>query len=144
MALSKDEWTLLAIAKAGDQGLTPAQLQKTLYLLKKSYSRQLRDFYKFIPYNYGPFDKTIYSDAAKWADLRLVETNGVLDQSWSVYCITEQGKQKASELAGNATTAQISYLNRVVQWAQSLSFQELIASIYKRYPEYKVNSVFRD
>jgi hypothetical protein len=35
------------------------------------------------------------------------------------------------------------YVVDVANWIRQLSFQQLVASIYNRYPEMKVNSVFR-
>lgn len=144
MALTKEDWTLLAIACAGESGLTPAQLQKSLFLLEKNSPRKISNFYQFKPYNYGPFDKTIYLDANVLASENLVKVNGVDGQSWSKYHITEQGLTKAKKLKSELDPPLSSYLERVVHWAQRLSFSQLIASIYKRYPEYKVNSVFKD
>lgn len=144
MALDKADWTLLAIAAAGRKGLTPAQLQKTLFLVKQNFRNELKDFYAFEPYNYGPFDKSIYEDARVYAQKGMVKMNGVSGQNWSKYYITTEGAAKAQPLRSNADTNAMSYLEKIVHWAQSLSFPQLISAIYKQYPEYKVNSVFKE
>ena len=36
------------------------------------------------------------------------------------------------------------YIQVVVEWAQSLSFSRLVKSIYGEYPQYRKNSVFQD
>jgi hypothetical protein len=35
------------------------------------------------------------------------------------------------------------YIASVASWVRQLSFQQLVASIYNKYPEMKANSVFR-
>lgn len=143
MPVQKRDWTLLAIDAAGEGGLTPAQLQKALFLLSKAHSTTLDTFYNFTPYNYGPFDKAIYTDAASLAQEQLVDTEPVDGKQWSKYYATPTGHATAAATAATADDASLQYLKEVVNWVQGLSFQQLIASIYKRYPEYKVNSVFR-
>ena len=39
--------------------------------------------------------------------------------------------------------AALDYLDRVVPWVQSLSFDALVRAIYKEYPHMAQNSVFR-
>ena len=61
--IEKKEWLLLAISFS-EGYLSPAQLQKSLFLLKQKKKKSVgKGFYNFIPYNYGPFCKEIYSDA---------------------------------------------------------------------------------
>lgn len=35
------------------------------------------------------------------------------------------------------------FLHKAATWVLSLTFQELVAAIYKRYPDMKANSIFR-
>lgn len=137
----KEKWTLLALAKAKSKGLTPAQLQKTLFLLQKAYPKKLKDFYNFIPYNYGPFDIQVYVNAEKLAKDGLVGLSPIRN-GWSQYYITSLGKKVASKIEENSDQSIVEYLDKIVKWAQSLTFQQLISSVYKHYPEYKINSVF--
>jgi len=144
MNMQKKDWTLLAIAAAKEGGLTPAQLQKSLFLIEKNYPGNLDSFYKFEPYNYGPFDKTVYEDARSLASVKMVKMNGVQGQRWSKYYVTPEGEVEATRLQAVADAKLVAYLSKVVQWAQGLSFTQLVSSIYKHYPDYKINSVFRE
>ena len=141
--MNKENWNLLAISLGGDEGLTPAQLQKVLFLMGKAYPKTLNEFYNFKPYNYGPFDKQIYLDAEALASEGLIETISKNGNTWPYYCISEKGLEFAKALADSEDQRPISYLTKIVKWAQSLTFGQLISSIYEKYPEYKVNSVFR-
>ena len=71
--MEKRDWLLLALAAAKTKGLTPVQIQKSLFLFGENMSGIGGSrFYKFVPYNYGPFDKRIYSDA------EALETEGLV------------------------------------------------------------------
>ena len=66
MAVTRSDWTLLAICAGGFRGLSPVQLQKTLFLLGKQLPEAVTaDFYDFQAYHYGPFDRTVYVDAER-------------------------------------------------------------------------------
>ncbi len=142
--MNASEWTLAAIALAGDAGLSPVQLQKTLFLL----GTELPDvvggaFYNFRKYDYGPFAREIYADAEDLAAQGFVRVARVPGQSWNQYQITDGGRKYAEELMRHAPPRGVTYLRDVVRWAQGLSFETLVREIYKKYPEYRENSVFR-
>jgi hypothetical protein len=142
--VKRRDWTLLAICTANGQGLSPVQLQKTLFLL----GRELPDtvapaYYEFKPYHYGPFDSTVYSDADRLAEAGYVAITQRDGESWSRYLATAQGCERAETLKQEAPPAAVAYLQRVVEWALRQSFQQLVRSIYAKYPEMRANSVFQ-
>jgi hypothetical protein len=141
--IEKKDWTLLVIAEADKVGLTPVKLQKSLFLLKNNLPREAKNFYNFIPYNYGPFDIGIYHDADILKEEGYIETPSAYG-SGRKYNITKRGKQRAEEIHGLLTEEANKYIKRLIDWILPLSFQELVASVYKEFPEYKKNSVFRD
>jgi len=140
--MKRSDWVLLAIV-LGKNALTPAQLQKSLFLLGKKFPElEKEDFYSFIAYNYGPFDVTIYSDA------EILEKEGKIirrffpGRDWPEYSPTEEGRDAAKEIKTEAGKNKVVFLEKAVAWTQSMSFHELIRAIYSHYPEYKKNSVF--
>jgi uncharacterized protein len=142
--LEGKEWTLLAIALAKEKGLSPVQLQKSLFLLGKQMSTAVGPtFYTFDAYNYGPFSRAIYEDAEAWEALGMVAFMDHRGGDWTDYSITPAGTQAASRIATRANRQAVAYLAKVVDWASALSFDELVKAIYARYPEFKENSVFR-
>ncbi len=61
--MNRQNWLLLAIAQAGDKGLSPIQVQKTMFLIRMEAGDCVgQGFYAFKPYNYGPFCSAIYKD----------------------------------------------------------------------------------
>lgn len=142
--MKRRDWTLLTIA-AASRPVSPVQLQKSLFLLGQNLPKVVgSDFYSFTPYNYGPFDAAVYQDAEE------LERNGLLLEArvpggwWREYSPTREGLRAAAALEREAPAGALKYLAQVVGWAQSLSFQQLVRAIYKQYPSFKANSVFRD
>jgi hypothetical protein len=81
---SRDEFLLLALASASDGRLTPVQIQKAMFLLKQEAGQFVGpDFYEFVPYNYGPFNSSIYDDLNALAGARPPETCGDQSQTWT-------------------------------------------------------------
>lgn len=144
--MDRMSWLLLTLNAAGTAGLTPAQLQKTLFLLEAELPQSLgtHDFYKFTPYNYGPFSKEVYMDAEALAARGMVNIYRADAQSYSMYEITLQGADLAKTVSVEADARALQYLKSIVSWAQSLTFSQLVSAIYKKYPAFRVNSVFQD
>ena len=138
--MTRGDYLLLVLKFSKAQGLTPVQLQKSLFLLSQELSEAVgEEFYKFEPYNYGPFDVTIYHDAEE------LEKKGLLSIKrggpWAEYILTDQGKEYTDKLQIPEDVR--NYTRKVVEWTQSLSFQELVRAIYKKYPNFQLNSVFQ-
>ena len=141
--MTREDWTLLAIAASEGKPLTPVQLQKSLFIFGQNLSNKvIGDFYEFIPYNYGPFDYHIYQDAESLAFEGMVDLVEAAGGRWSEYRITSIGSERAEEIKRGLTERVFEYLQAVVKWTQSLTFQELVRAIYEAYPDYKENSAF--
>lgn len=143
MSIPREHWTLLAIAAAGGKPLSPVQLQKSLFVL----GREMREavgagFYNFRPYNYGPFDSAVYADAEMLASLGLVNINQ--PWRWKEYAATPDGMKEAGRVKSSAPPAATAYLAKIVAWAGSLSFQDLVRAIYARYPDTRTKSIFEE
>ena len=141
-----DEWTLVAICAAGSKGLSPVQLQKTLFLLGRNLPiNDLGDsFYEFVPYNYGPFNVGIYQDAEGLERKGLVAISRSTERPWAQYQPTDEGLKVARRLRDQASSRAVAYLERVVAWATKLSFRDLVRAIYAEFPDFRINSVFQD
>ena len=141
--MNRRDWVLLALQCAGGHGLSPVQLQKSLFLLGAEMRGQLPgEFYDFIPHNYGPFAKQIYQDAEILAGEGLVAIERK-EQSFPTYTITAAGDERAREVRREAPAPVLQYLAEAIAWTQRQSFQGLIRAIYDKYPQYRVNSVFQ-
>jgi hypothetical protein len=141
--MERKYWTLLVISAAGSSGLSPVQLQKCLFLIAKNLPEEAGDgFYSFVPYNYGPFDPAIYTDAQLLIDEGLVTLARVAGKTWAYYVITPEGISTSERIRSEVAVQTHAYITAVVKWTQRLSFGQLLTAIYQAYPEYKANSVF--
>lgn len=137
--------TLLVIAAAGDTGLTPIQIMKSVFLVGKCGLSDLPfNFYLFSPYNYGPFDPAVYRDVEMLVNEGLVFEIREVGRNWSKYIIAPPGLQYAGELKCQITNEFSDYINEVVGWVKSLAFNQLLQAIYAKYPEMRENSVFQE
>jgi uncharacterized protein len=140
--MARQDWLLMALASREGAPMDPVQVQKAMFLL----SRELADdvgsgFYRFRPYNYGPFDAEIYTD------LQLLAIRGLISIASSsrgarLFSATPAGMRQGNDLLEELGPAARSYLRRVVEWVCSLSFADLVRAIYARYPDFRRNSVF--
>lgn len=143
VTMERKHWTLLAVAAAGGERVSPVQLQKVLFLLGREMPDAVRSgYYEFRPYNYGPFDSAVYADAQILADEGLININR--PYRWDEYSVTPKGVAVAQRLRDDASPGAVVYLEKVVHWALSLSFQDLVRAIYARYPDTRAKSIFED
>jgi hypothetical protein len=144
--MTRKDWTLLVIAAARGRALQPIHLQKALFLIGANLNESelgTSGFYQFQAYDYGPFDGSIYSDAESLATEGYVEIILLPYKRYREYHVTEQGQHQAGQLGSNLSPKASAYLEKVVRWVQSVSFEDLILAIYKAYPTMAANSVFR-
>lgn len=138
-------WIVLALAKAEGHSLTPVQLQKSLFLLGERRAKAVqKPFYRFRPYDYGPFDAHVYHDADALAAEGLLVVDQSRGRSLREYRLTEEGVAVAQALEAETPDEALNYLGEVVPWAQRLSFNELVRAVYDEYPKMRANSVFQD
>jgi uncharacterized protein len=134
---------LLALAAAPARSLTPVQIQKVAFLVAKEAKKFApKPFYKFEPYDYGPFSSDVYSD------LRDLEQQGLIsvERPPSVrvrrYQLTPDGLERAQAIEDGLPDQLTNFVTKATEWVSRLSFPALVRAIYARYPAYKKNSVF--
>ncbi len=141
--MDRKDFLLMVVAAGEDTPLTPVQLQKSIFLIKETLSGVPDQFYTFKPYDYGPFDADVYSDADTLESLGLLVSMRSSKGTWTDRMITPSGLRRAAELEEVLPENARKYIHDVVEWTQSLSFTQLVKSIYTHYPDYRQNSVFQ-
>ena len=140
--MERKKWLLIVLAM-GDS-LSPVQLQKSLFLISKEIPDiKQDDFYQFNPYDYGPFDAAIYSDALALATEELAIIENPIERGWRRYRITDTGREEAEKLMSTLPKPKLDQTRDIVALVKSLSFSGLVRKIYEKYPVYRVNSVFQ-
>lgn len=141
--MDRKDWLLLVIAAAKGQEFTPAQLQKSMFLLGEERREAVNeDFYEFEPYHYGPFCLDVYLDAEALEKQGLIAIHINRNGRWQEYRATDEGIGRAVALKESAEEEVVQFIRDKVAWARGMSFQELIKNIYRQYPDYRKNSVF--
>lgn len=136
------EMVLVALAGGGTNAVfSPVQIQKLLFLLDEKAANLLGGpHFNFVPYNYGPFDASIYSELDGLSEEGLVEINN--SGRYRRYILTREGYKQGQHLLGQLEETASAYVTTLAEWVNGLGFQQLIATIYKHYPEMRKNSVF--
>jgi len=144
--MHRRDWLILTLNAAGRSGLLPAQLQKSLFLLDRELPNSFdqNSKYRFVAHNYGPFCKQIYDDAEELARDGLATITQAFGSNYPEYTITSRGQTVAAQIRQHAHPASLAYLESVVNWVKQRTFSELVRAIYRKYPEFRANSVFQD
>jgi hypothetical protein len=140
--MTQKELLLACLAAAQGGSYEPVQIQKLVFLFQeKAPSAFRKKPFKFVPYNYGPFDQSIYAELDQMSGEGLVRIYYGAPRS---YDLTDAGKKIAGESLIKLDARFQDYLIRLSKWVRSISFSALVGAIYKEFPEMKVNSVFRE
>lgn len=141
--MNKRELVLAALAAGGGGAHSPVQVQKLLFIVQKNVGGDTGTPFTFRPYDYGPFDASVYDV------LRQLESEGLAaaqttSRGWKIYKLTAEGQQQGAALLDQEVDGQIRrYIQDVSAFVRGHSFADLVSAVYKAYPEMKVNSVFR-
>lgn len=123
---------------------SPVQIQKALFLAMKNVPHLIDNGpkYEFVPYDYGPFDASVYNDLRELQQEGFAEIFVAFHGRWNEYCATMDGLDRAKELKTEVDEENLAYLSQLSSWVRSLSFSQLVSAIYKAYPEMKAKSIF--
>ncbi len=137
---------LLAVLAAADGSpYQPVQLQKAVFLVSRNMSRIVTEGpgFAFAPYDYGPFDSSVYHEAERLQVAGLAEIASSNRGRWRTYAASAAGVAAGQERLARMTTEQQGYVRAVAEWVRKLDFASLVRSIYEAYPEMRTNSIFQ-
>lgn len=143
--MNRQRLALAMLAAAEGKPYSPVQIQKAMFLLaQKSPEMFTEDRYDFQPYDYGPFDRAVYTD------IRCLQAEGlaVADETsigWmNSYRATDDGVTAGRAALAGLDPKLRQYVEEVSRYVRSKSFRELVSEIYEDYPEMRQHSIFRD
>ena len=143
--MTRQQLLLAMLAASDGHFYEPVQIQKAIFLV----TRNLPDLvdedrsYRFQPYDYGPFDSQVYSDARELRNRGLALISTAASGNWSTYAASEQGYLEGRQILDRIAPRDRNYIRRISRWVRELSFAQLVAAIYNEYPEMRENSVFK-
>ena len=142
--MERRDLLLLFIAMPGGSYTTDRiRIMKGLFLLTQDGPKEIRGAYEFRPYNYGPFDTSIYHD------LERLETEGLIRIQASgvpgrdAYETTSQGEAKARDLEAGLQPVTVSAIRETKRFVTAVSFVDLLRHVYEKHQDYAVKSVAR-
>jgi len=143
--LSKRQTVVLAALAAQPAAtFAPVQVQKLFFLLDKNVADNLGGpQFSFEPYDYGPFDRSVYDELNALAANGLVSITSTPDARRRGYTLTAAGYEAGLRAFNGMPQRARDYMVTVSNWVRSVSFAELVGAIYKQFPEMRARSVFR-
>ncbi len=142
--MNRQQIILAALAAAGENAMfSPVQVQKLFFLIDREAAQLVEGpHFNFSPYDYGPFDRAVYDELDRLSVAGLVETQK--SGRYRKYVLTPKGYEAGVTNLNDLPPKALSYFTRAASWVLGLSFQQLVAAIYNRYPDMKENSIFRE
>jgi hypothetical protein len=141
--VNRSDAILAILASANGQSLTPVQLQKAAFLLERNGVIDEAPGFRFVPYDYGPFDKAVYDEASALS----MQGRACVSPSpwgrWKVYSATDVGIAAGREILERLPAHLSAYVVEVSDWVRKQTFSSLVKSIYEQYPEMRTNSIFQ-
>lgn len=141
--MERKDFVLAVLSSCPDATYNPVQVQKLFFLIDMKIPKPVDGpYFDFAPYDYGPFDKRVYSTLELLTEEGLVaieETTG-----YRSYTTTKRGQMKGQKLFETLPEKARTYIIKLSDYVRSLSFKELVSAIYQAYPKMRANSVFRE
>lgn len=135
---------LAALAAPERKSFYPVHLQKTLFLVDYKLPQLFAHRYAFQPYDYGPFDKDVYADAAALERAGLVVIVQEPGEYHRTYRVTAKGLEVGQQLLAAMPPQSAALVRQIANIVTRLGFRELVTAIYESFPEMKVNSIFKE
>lgn len=138
-------WLLLFLGvDGGTHGTDQIRVMKGPFLLSQTAGQPVQNLYRFEPYDFGPFDSSVYRDLDALQLEGPVDVEARLGSSRKTYRLTEAGKERFVALVptvADIDAEELALIRAAKHRVTSLDFDELLAQIYEEYPSYAVQSI---
>jgi hypothetical protein len=142
--MTRQQFMLAVLAAGNGEAHNSVQVQKLFFLIdRKVPARVGGPWFDFQPDAYGPFDKAVATE------LRALEGQGLVAVSRErppsrTYRLTAEGLAEGQKHLAELPPETAEYIRRLSEWVRRLSFFALVTSIYREFPEMRVNAVFQE
>ena len=143
--MKQSDWLILLLGFKGETlspALDPVRIQKGMFLLAKEGGLPPSEVYKFEPYNWGPYSRSLRNDLDRLTAEGFVQTRNVSGYSWSRYSLTTDGLAYARRLLKDTPSDICHSVIAIKRRITALSFSRLLQDVYANYPEYATKSLF--
>lgn len=119
-------------------------MQKGVFLLSMGGPAAWRGLYDFSPYNWGPYSGGLAADLDRLRADNVLRVAAVPGSRYGQYVPTSAGQHLATSLwTDDLTAEERGFLQQVRRYVTSRSFDRLLTDVYREYPEYATESLFR-
>lgn len=142
--MRRQDVTLIMLSLAEGKAYTPVQIQKAVFILSDLAPSLFNadSTYNFEPYDYGPFDKSVYTDIEQMQREGLAKIEAHPHRGWNTYSATVEGFNASEQFKQGLAKSMLDFLESVSEYVRRLSFRELVSAIYREYPQMRENSIF--
>lgn len=137
---------LLLVLNMLGRGATVTRLQKLVFLIAVKGGVDIDVTFK--PYYFGPWSPEVQRALNELISEGLVEVESVWlseeGYAFTIYKITEKGRERLSSIIATIDSSQLSKLKRVVSLYGYLPISFIVAYIYSKYPEYTELSIIKE
>lgn len=144
--MKREDVLLAALACGSPKAFEPVHVQKAMFLIDRRarglFGSSPGSKYDFVPYDYGPFDSSVYHDLDALAREGLVFIDRNPRYGNRRYAVTEAGRERGTRALATMKPGQRTVVEDSASFVLSHSFRDLVTAIYRDYPEMKANSVF--
>jgi len=143
--INRKDWILLLLyAKGKEESFCEPirgriKLMKELFVLGQTIKPS--NFYKFVPYLYGPCSFELYEDLETLTQERLVDIFDEYRDGHGLYSLTKEGTEKSKKIFDSLDKAISDKINQIKGELNQLSFLDLLKKIYKEYPDFAKKSM---
>lgn len=133
---------LLLMAKGAENGTYPfdaIRAMKSSFIVSQRGLTEWRELFDFRPYDYGPFDASVYRSRDSLVAQGLLQVQA---GNYDATCLTEAGQGRVKELEDQLGPS-ADWLKRIGHWASSRSFAQLLREVYSEYPDFAARSIAR-
>ena len=141
--VNKEDYVLAVMSATKMNPLTPVRVQKLFFLLDDTIPEKVGGpYFEFVPYDFGPFDKTVYHVFKSLAIKNMAEIKKPDFNTPQMYQLTALGQEIGSETFESFPDDVQDYIVRLVEWILENSFTQIVSAMYKYYPDMKTGNVF--
>ena len=136
----QDILLLLAAGAEGPYPFDPIRAMKGCFIVSEIGRNDWREQFGFRPYDYGPFDPSVYRARDALLQKGLLEAHAT--SRYASYGPTEAGRERVAQLQAQLSDEDARWLRQVGQYVSSRSFTDLLDEIYAQFPKYAERSVY--
>lgn len=137
----QDVVLLIAAGADGPFRLDPIRVMKGCFLVSQRGAPEWQTLFNFSPYDYGPFDSTVYRARDALLAHGLLVDDG--STRYGAYALTRDGHAAAQRLRDLIGPANADWFAQIGRYVTSKSFTDLLDEVYAAYPTFATNSLYR-